>query len=59
MPNNTVRASATGLPSDDEPAFAPTDAGRAYLLLLDIAASGVALPPEIATELAALTGEAA
>ncbi len=56
MPN-TALAAATGCPK--EPAFLPTDAGRAYLLLLDIAASDVTLPPDLAAELAALTGAAA
>ncbi len=57
MPNNAIRASATALPNAnlEEPAFAVTDAGRAYLLLEDIAAVSVDLPPAIAAELAALT----
>ncbi|HEY0144679.1 MAG: hypothetical protein WDN29_02830 [Methylovirgula sp.] len=53
MPNQLVRATATGLPT--EPAFTLTDAGRAYLLLEDIAAASVDLPPDIAAELTALT----
>ncbi|MEJ0051590.1 MAG: hypothetical protein WDN02_10355 [Methylovirgula sp.] len=55
MPNNTVRASAIGLPNTDEPTFTLTDAGRAYLLLEDIAAASVDLTPDIAAELATLT----
>ncbi len=55
VPNNTVRANATALPNTDEPAFAVTDAGRAYLLLEDIAAAELTLPPDIAAELATLT----
>ncbi|QAY95089.1 hypothetical protein CWB41_04565 [Methylovirgula ligni] len=58
MPNRPVRASAIALPHHQpaEPTFVPTDAGRAYLLLQDIAAAGLDLPPELAAELAALTG---
>lgn len=59
MPNNTVRAAAIGLPNTNahEPAFAITDAGRAYLLLQDIAATGIALPPDIAAELATFAAQ--
>ncbi len=57
MPLSTVPAAAAGCPF--EPAYAPTDAGRAYLLLEDIAAAGLDLPPDIAAELAALTGRRA
>jgi hypothetical protein len=55
MPNQPVRASAIVLPGSDEPAFVLTDAGRAYLLLEDIAEAEIVLPSEIAAELAALT----
>jgi hypothetical protein len=55
MPNQPVRASAIALPGSDEPAFVLTDAGRAYLLLEDIAEAEIVLPSEIAAELAALT----
>ncbi|MEJ0049959.1 MAG: hypothetical protein WDN02_01860 [Methylovirgula sp.] len=57
MPNNTVPAAATGLPFAHlgEPAFELTDAGRAYLLLEDIADAAIVLPCEIAAELATLT----
>jgi hypothetical protein len=55
MPNNTVRASAIALPNAEEPAFVLTDAGRLYLLVEDIAAASVDLPPTLAAELAALT----
>jgi hypothetical protein len=53
MPNQPVPASAIGLPN--EPAFEPTDAGRLYLLLQDIADAAIVLPGEIAAELSALT----
>ncbi len=56
MPNQPVRASAIALPNTDEPAFEVTDAGRAYLLLEDIADAAIVLPCEIAAELATLTG---
>ncbi len=56
MPNPPIPAAAIGLPL--EPAFDVTDAGRAYLLLEDIADAAIVLPCEIAAELAALTGEA-
>jgi hypothetical protein len=56
MPN-TVRAADPGLPN--EPAFEITDAGRAYLLLEDIADAAVVLPSDIAAELAAFKREAA
>ncbi len=54
MPNQSVPAAVTGLPT--EPAFTLTDAGRAYLLLEDIADAAIVLPSEIAAELATLTG---
>jgi hypothetical protein len=59
MPISPIPASAEALPNTREPAFEVTDAGRAYLLLEDIAAASPELPPALAAELAALTGEAA
>jgi hypothetical protein len=53
MPKSTFPAADIGLPN--EPAFEITDAGRAYLLLEDIADAALVLPSEIAAELAALT----
>ncbi len=57
MPYQPVLAAAAGLPfaNPDEPAYELTDAGRAYLLLEDIADAAIVLPCEIAAELAALT----
>ncbi len=65
MPNQPVRASAIALPNTDEPAFMPTDAGRAYLLLQDIVArlevdgqtATLELTPALAAELAAFASE--
>ncbi|MEJ0049980.1 MAG: hypothetical protein WDN02_01980 [Methylovirgula sp.] len=61
MRKNTVRASSIALPNAnlEEPAFTLTDAGRAYLLLEDIAAASVDLTPDIAAELASFTGRRA
>jgi hypothetical protein len=61
MPNSTVPAAATGLPfaNPDEPAFVLTKAGRAYLLLEDIADAALVLPSEIAAELALTSREQA
>lgn len=63
MPLSTVPAAAQGLPF--EPAYAPPDAGRAYLLLQDIAerlridgsTATFELTPALAAELAAFAAE--